>query len=489
MQLRPYQSKLIQLTAQKLAQSKRVIMQLSTGGGKTICFSTIIERFLAKDMFNTVLVLTDRTELFRQTFKAIDRIGITPYEYSAKAKPKSTILSRCVIGMAQTIIRRKAKHLRQPSLIIIDEAHEGVFKKIFDLFPDSLYIGATATPLSASKKDPLNQYYNDIAFVIDTPELIELGYLNPAKTYAVKAIDDTKLSKRNGEYTDASQLAQLDNAKIKADLIAAYRKHANGKKTIVFCVNVQHTLDTYELFKSNGIEAYQITSKSTPAERHQMQESFRRSTSGLMVNCGILTKGYDHPPIEVAIIDRSTTSLPLWLQMCGRASRLSPETGKTEFTIIDLGNNWKRHLLWQAERDWVDLFHNPPQPSKKSDSVQGVKECPKCHFLMPPTALNCPECNHAFPTNTKKTIQGDTFLVSPTLKAIENKTILDLSVPELIELQDFKGYKQGFIVRVLRTKGIQALKEYANLKGYKSGWVKMQSNGDKNFTNFKVKLI
>ena len=489
MQLRPYQSKLIQATSHKLTKSKRVVMQLSTGGGKTVCFSTIVERFLAKDMFRSVLILTDRTELFRQTFKAIDRIGITPYEYSAQAKPKSTILSRCVMGMAQTIIRRKGNHLRKPDLIIIDEAHEGVFKKIFDLFPDSLYIGATATPLSASKKDPLNNYYGDIACVIDTPELIELGYLCPAKTYAVKAIDDTKLTKRNGEYTDASQLAQLNETQIKADLIAAYHKHAQGKKTIVFCVNVQHTLDTYELFKSNGLETYQITSHSNAFERTQMQSAFHRSASGIMVNCGILTKGYDHPPIECVIVDRSTTSLPLWLQMCGRGSRISPETNKTDFTIIDLGNNWKRHLLWQAERDWTDLFRNPPQPSKKADSVQGVKECPKCHFLMPPTLSNCPECNYTFPHQTKKIIQGDTFLVSPTLKAIENKTILDLSVPELIELQDFKGYKQGFIVRVLRAKGLDYLKEYAQLKSYKSGWVKMQSNGDKNFTNFKIKLI
>jgi len=175
--------------------------------------------------------------------------------------------------------------------------------------------------------------------------------------------------------------------------------------------------------------------------------------------------------------------------MCGRGSRLSPETNKTKFTIVDLGNNAIKHLLWEARRDWEKLFKHPPQPSDKSDGVQGVKECPKCHILIAPSISVCPECGHKFQIKAKDdTINGETFLLSQTLKNVKDKPIAELSVPELIELQAHKNYKTGFIVRILRQRPPEDLKLFAKLKGYKSGWVQHQRQGTKDYTNFKVKL-
>jgi len=43
--------------------------------------------------------------------------------------------------------------------------------------------------------------------------------------------------------------------------------------------------------------------------------------------------------------------------MIGRGSRVLPN--KTEFTVIDLGNNLSRFGLWDAEVDWYRIFRNP----------------------------------------------------------------------------------------------------------------------------------
>jgi hypothetical protein len=43
--------------------------------------------------------------------------------------------------------------------------------------------------------------------------------------------------------------------------------------------------------------------------------------------------------------------------MIGRGSRVIP--GKTDFTVIDLGNNARRFGLWESEIDWHDIFRNP----------------------------------------------------------------------------------------------------------------------------------
>lgn len=76
MQLRDYQEKLCTTLAQKLASGKRkIIAQLATGGGKTICFSAIASRFTLKSK-KSVLILVHRKELIsKHTFL----IGIDLY--------------------------------------------------------------------------------------------------------------------------------------------------------------------------------------------------------------------------------------------------------------------------------------------------------------------------------------------------------------------------------------------------------------------------
>jgi hypothetical protein len=43
--------------------------------------------------------------------------------------------------------------------------------------------------------------------------------------------------------------------------------------------------------------------------------------------------------------------------MIGRGSRVLDN--KTDFTVIDLGNNARRFGLWECDIDWHDIFKNP----------------------------------------------------------------------------------------------------------------------------------
>src|SRR5690606_31568056 len=47
----------------------------------------------------------------------------------------------------------------------------------------------------------------------------------------------------------------------------------------------------------------------------------------------------------------------LYFQMIGRGSRILPN--KSEFTVVDLGNNVARFGLWDAPIDWQEIFHFP----------------------------------------------------------------------------------------------------------------------------------
>jgi superfamily II DNA or RNA helicase len=482
-QLRPYQETQIIDLSKRLVKSKKVILCLPTGGGKTVIFTTIVERHLTKSLFNRVLVVTDRLELFNQTFKALDRLNIDPEIYGAQKKGHN-YSGRCIVGMIETIKRRKAAGLGQFTLIIIDEAHKGNFRALFDLFPDALFIGATATPLSSKKDDPLKNYYQDISFVIDTPELIDLGFLAPAKSFHMVLLDESKLKKQNGEFTEKSQQEQYDTIKLFDGLYECYISKAKGKKSMVFCANIASTLNTADFLRNKGLNnVFSVTSISTKEERKQQLDAFHASTDGIMVNCGILTTGYDHPAVECIILYRATLSLSLFLQMCGRGSR--PYPNKDFFTIIDLGTNIKRFLLWENERDWRKMFFNPP---KKNEGVAPVKTCPQCEAIIPASATECPYCGAEIPKKGKKEEIG--ILVEATIeipKHLKNRRIQSLSVAELIELQNVKNYKNGFITRILRAKGHDALIEYAYRKGYSNGWVNFNLTGSTDFTNFIIK--
>jgi superfamily II DNA or RNA helicase len=480
--LRPYQNKTID-AVRKMFKSgkKRIIMCAPTGSGKTVMFTKIIVDTFYKDLFNRVLVLTDRIELFSQTYKAIKRAEIEPFILNAKAKQRDLTEYRVVVAMIETLKRRK-KTLKTGdfNLIIIDEAHKANFNAIFEMYPDSFIIGATATPISASKKRPLKLFYQDIVEEVTIPELVEDGFLVREHPYAMMQVDPTQLKKdsKTGDYTEASQQEAFGNPKMYEGIIHSYLTHCVGKKTIVFCPNIAVTQHVATL-----LDAEHVSSLSTPSERNLALQRFHENPAGVMVNCGILTTGYDHPAIECVILFRATTSETLFLQMIGRASRPSP--GKQEMIVIDHGTNYERLGRWSENREWIKKFHNPP---KKKDGVAPTKTCPKCEAIVSAKDEYCEFCGHKFEVKSKEVASGVLVDLNLLYQLCHNRRLSSLSVKELVEVAKAKKWKQGFILRILRNRGYPALREYARIKGYHHNWPNYAINGPSDYTDFTIKL-
>jgi len=145
MQLRPYQIDFTQNIAVSLAQNKRIIAQLATGGGKTISFSSITQRYISKNDDN-VLILVHRIELLKQTRRTLyDKFGITAEIIEARTKKINS--ARVYLAMVETFKRRE--YNLGIGLLIIDEAHLGNFTKVLTRFTDCYVIWFTATPLSS----------------------------------------------------------------------------------------------------------------------------------------------------------------------------------------------------------------------------------------------------------------------------------------------------------------------------------------------------
>ena len=448
----------------------------------TVIFSEIIRRHLKTDMFNRVLVLTHRTELFSQSVKAVVNAGTTVTELKAGMKTSRTHAEcRCLVAMVETMKRRDLTKFGEFTLIIIDEAHRAEFKKIIQHYSDTYIIGATATPISASKKDPLKNYYNDIVESATITSLIEGGYLATPRHFKAK-FDGSGLRKKGGEFTSGSQFEALDSKVVYENLVSLWRKHAGDMKTIVFNVNKEHTLKTTKEFQLAGVKADHILSGDK--KRDEKIEAYRNNEIQVLLNCDIATTGFDIPDIQCVVVNRSTASLPLWLQMVGRGSRTAPD--KTEFTILDFGGNIDRHGMWHSERDWKDIFWNP---GVAGENPAPHRECEECGWLMFASIRICPGCGAVQPTPEQKEaekVRG--YLEEVGATHIDGAHIDDLSISDLYHLEKTGKYKPSYIARVARTRGEEALAEYAKMKGYSKKWLFYQNKLPKGYNNYRVRL-
>lgn len=464
--LRPYQEELAKDVSRKLAQSGRVIACAATGSGKTKTFVWITHQAIKKG--KAVLILTESRKIFEQITEEFSEV----VEIKAGIKELFVYSGEVYVGMAQTLARRKAildqfEALGKNLIVINDEAHIGTSTKVLKRLLNSFIIGFTATPRWKEAKH-LSEIYKDISIGKQPSWLVENGYLSPYYHFArvVEGVDKLKI--KGGEYDQQQQREIFETAKVYNGIFDDLKKF-KFKKAIIFCSNVEHSDNTTAALNGLGFKAVSIHSKSESAafDMHQFKTS---SDVNVCVSVGMLTKGFDFPSIDLVILNRATTSLPLYLQMVGRGSRIAE--GKDRFTVIDYGENAKRHGLWITDREWDKLWCDKKPPRQKLE-MNDLRDCPDCGFMCERAELVCPSCGHKFQEVKKPEEEPETVLKELTDKynGIRGKRISELAESELFIYREFSGKKQ-YCLRIARAKGEDYLKNFAKLCGYKNGFLR-----------------
>jgi superfamily II DNA or RNA helicase len=390
---------------------------------------------------------------------------------------------RVMLAMERTMWNRIVKHptsILPPDLIIVDEGHFNNFTKVIEHFSEAYIITFTATPQGKH----ITKLYTDIIDNVDIPSLIRDEFLAPCKPYMMKdpeGFDDVKM--KGNEFESESLFRHYNKPQRYKGVLDEYFRLVKGMKGIVFCVNVEHTKKTYETFQSDGVNSFLCHSNMSKAERDYNIREYESSSDGVMINCGILTTGYSHDPIRFIFIDRATTSLPLWLQMQGRGSRIHPD--KKQFIVCDFGDNHTRLGLWNQPRTWS------LKPSKKrKEQSAPVKNCPTCSAMLYASVRKCEFCGHIFIVATTELREGVMCEIeSGCPVALKGKRVSDLTLEEIADLQKSKRYKSSYCWRLVRSKGIESISRYAAMFNYKRGWVfaQAQKMDDSKFSNYVIK--
>ena len=342
------------------ARNYNLLYQLPTGGGKTVIFSEIARRYIEMTK-KKVLILTHRIELSRQTSNMLHEFGVDNKVINSQVKelPDQDDYE-CFVAMVETLNNRLHDEKIEVSnigMVIIDEAHYNSFRKLFKFFDEAFILGVTATPLSSNAKLPMKDIYGELIVGSPIEKLIETGFLAKAVTYSYEVGLGTLKVGTNGDYTVRSSEVLYSNAMMQGKLLYAYKQRSLGKKTLIFNNGINTSLQVAETFSAAGFKIKHLDNTHTKAQRKEILSWFKEKPDAILTSVGILTTGFDEPTVQSIVLNRATKSLALYFQMIGRGSRILKD--KSEFQVIDLGNNAARFGLWSEPVDWQKIFMNP----------------------------------------------------------------------------------------------------------------------------------
>lgn len=454
-QLRPYQTQAIaELRSALAAPASSALLVLPTGAGKTTVAAELTRLMVLRT--KKVWFVAHLQELIEQARERMELFGLSVGEIAADAHywPKRPVQCCMVITLAGKLRRGEIAACDLPDFIFVDEGHHSAsnsYARIFEAAPNARRIALTATPTRLDGKG-LGQWYETIVAPISAGELVALGHLCPARYYATET-DLEGISTRGGEYAAEEVFKKFNRSKLYSGVVTNYENFADGKKAIVFCVSVEHSLATVQAFNDRGIPAAHLDGKTPKDVRKRVLAEFKAGKWAVLSNVSLFLEGFDAPGIECVIFNRPTKSRSLWLQGVGRALRPAP--GKECAIIIDHGANLKAHGFFDDE-----VEHSLEDRKKKTTvGVVPMKSCLSCASMIHAGLRTCIWCGYEYPDERGKTEEAVFVEVSrqflpPTVakrkqfKAVppdlENTSPYDWSAADWERVRVLCGYKRNW---------------------------------------------
>lgn len=341
-ELRAYQREAIDaVIAARRSGTRRMVVCLPTGAGKTVIFS-----HLARLATRQVLVLAHREELLAQAIdklsRALEGTRVVGLERgTARAAADAKVL---VASMRSLHPDRIGQVLagRDLGLIIYDECHHApaednmrVLRTIGVFEPDwpGTLLGFTATTARGDGKG-LDTVFERIVYSRTLPDLIDAGFLAPLKGYRIAtAADLTRLSPGGTDFDDAELAGAVDIEERNALVARSIQELARDRRTIAFCVTVNHARNLARALNHIGVPAGIVHGEMAATDRARALAEFREGRVQVLANVAVLTEGFDDPGVSCVAMARPTRSEGLYSQCVGRGTRLAE--GKQDCLILD----------------------------------------------------------------------------------------------------------------------------------------------------------
>lgn len=332
--LRDYQRECVEIL--DAIESGSHMAVLATGLGKSVIFSSLKRR-------GRTLILSHRDELVRQPAKYYDcSFGIEKGEERSAGE-------EIVSASVQTLYRPSRLAAFSPDdfdTIIVDEAHHMAkgnvtYRNILSYFRPRRVLGFTATPRRGDGVR-LDDVFEDIVFSRDTRWGIEHGWLVPIRAVRVMTEADLSLVRDTAgdlNESDLEKVLEESDAVLRTARNYVSRCHLKGRQTLLYTITVRMcdlVLKAIRaLLPAEERDTIQVITGRTPLEeRQKILADFKTRKGRCIINCMVLTEGFDSPSVDAIVCMRPTCAEPLYQQIVGRGLRLSE--GKKNCLVIDI---------------------------------------------------------------------------------------------------------------------------------------------------------
>ena len=316
--LRSYQQEMVDGASRALKVHRRVLLQSPTGSGKTQIAAHMMRGCVAAGW--RIWFVCHRDELIQQTSKTLIRNGVD-HSFIAAGYPRD-LNAQVQIGMVGTIGRR-IEQLQPPKIIYLDEAHHaaaGTWRTIVERFPDALIVGLTASPTRLDGRG-LDDIFNALVPGPEVRWLMDEGYLSDYRAWSHSPPDLSALKMRGADYDPTALAEKMTDAALIGDAVEHYLRICPGERAVSFCVNVEHALAVRDAFRAAGVSAEELDGNSPKDVRRDVLARFRAGEIDVLTSVDLFGEGFDLPEVSVAILQRPTQSLALFVQQVGRVLR------------------------------------------------------------------------------------------------------------------------------------------------------------------------
>lgn len=434
--LRPYQQKAVdEIRAIYASGVKKALLHLATGGGKTVIFCHVLKSLQSKGK-KGIMVVRGR-HLVDQGSQRLAREGV---EHGVMMAGHWRNFSDMDVQVCSIDTLRARSLAPEADLIVIDEAHLATSSSYLELLerygPETYILAVTATPFVPKG---LRHIADEIVKPVTFDELVADGYLVPPVYYALAPPDlsGVGISRATGDFKE-KDLAPRCN-EIIGDIITTWLSKGEGRPTVAFAVDVNHSKSIVKAFRGAGVPAEHIDANTPDNERLKAIDELRKGRLKVLSNVGILCTGVDMPHVSCLIMARPTLSYNLYIQQAGRGTR--PADGKQNFILLDHAGNVPRHGFIETERE-ADL--DGYQAKAKTVMVPPISTCKACFAVFPPSTKLCPRCGHPNRDAEKEVVQVDGELKLVTREDAHNIRIA-ARFAELKDIKRRKGYRRGWI--------------------------------------------
>lgn len=422
--LRDYQAAAVAQVLGRLP--RRTILVSPTGSGKTITAVELVRRLAMPTLW-----IAHRRELVLQAAERLRhydlKVGVImadePIDASAQIQ----------VAAVQTLIRRTYP---AASLVIIDECHHAsanTYCRVLEAYPDANIVGLTATPFRLDGRG-LGDIFETIVVAATTADLCKRGILHAPRVFASSAPDLRGIRTRRGDYDLRALARETNTCELVGDIVATWKRHAPGRKTVAFAVDIAHSQSIVAAFREAGVAAEHLDGEAQ--DRDEILARLKTGQTTIISNCMVLTEGWDLPALECAIIARPTASLGLHLQMIGRVMRACH--GKEGAIVLDHAGNHYVHGLVTNE---IEYSLNTTAAAGPTEPLN-LRRCNVCYALFSSELENCPECGAETGAAPKKVVTRPGELVEIAEQFEAHKTLWISLESQRIA----KNYKQGWSI-------------------------------------------